>query len=417
MRRPSLLALPLIVAATFAVAQTPTPQPVPQPVAAPVPQPSAPVPAAAPVAIPPAPASQGAAWILMDATSGQVLAGKDIDTPRAPASMTTVMTAYVVAAELAAGRIKKDDQVLISERAWREGGAGTAGSYSGFDVNTRAPLDAVLTGMVVQSGNDASIAMAEHVAGTQEAFADLMNSYAAKIGMTNSRFVNAHGLDAEGQVVSARDMALLARAMIRDFPEAYALHSLKEFTWNGITQHNRNGLLWKDPSVDGIKTGHTNSAGYNLAASAKRGDMRLISVVMGIETDSRADAFRIREGDNLALLNWGFRFYETHALFGGSAALATQPLFKGETETVELGVTTPVLVTLPRGRYGDLKPQIDVPRQIVAPITQGQAIGTVRVMLDGKEVASAPLVALKPVAEAGFFGRMYDEFLMWWNAE
>lgn len=413
MRRPSLIALPLLLASTLALAQAPTP--VPQPT--PVPRPSAPTPAAAPVAIPPAPASQGAAWILMDATSGQVLAGQNIDTPRSPASMTKVMTAYVIAAELAAGRIKKDDQVLISERAWREGGAGTAGSYSGFDVNTRAPLDAVLTGMVVQSGNDASIAMAEHVAGTQEAFADLMNSYAAKLGMTNSRFVNAHGLDADGQVVTARDMALLARAFIRDFPEAYALHSLKEFTWNGITQHNRNGLLWKDPSVDGIKTGHTRTAGYNLAASAKRGDMRLISVVMGIETSSRADAFRIREGDNLALLNWGFRFYETHALFGGTQPLATQPIFKGEADTVALGVTAPLLVTLPRGRYGDLKPQIDVPKQIVAPITQGQAIGTVRVMLDGKEVASAPLVALAPVAEAGFFGRMYDEFLMWWNAE
>ena len=411
MRRPSLLALPLLLASSIAMAQVPSPQPVP----APVPQASAPV--VGPVAIPPAPASQGAAWILMDATSGQVLAGQNIDTPRSPASMTKVMTAYVIAAELAAGRIKRDDQVLISERAWREGGAGTTGSYSGFDVNTRAPLDAVLTGMVVQSGNDASIAMAEHVAGTQEAFADLMNSYAKKLGMTNSRFVNAHGLDAEGQVITARDMALLARALIRDFPEAYALHSLKEFTWNGITQHNRNGLLWKDPTVDGIKTGHTSTAGYNLAASAKRGDMRLISVVMGIETSSRSDAFRIREGDNLALLNWGFRFYETHALFGSAAALATQPLFKGDVDTVELGVTTPVLVTLPRGRYADLKPLIDVPKQIVAPITQGQAIGTVRVMLDGKEVASAPLVALKPVAEAGFVGRMVDEFVMWWNAE
>ena len=413
MRRPSLIAIPLLFASSLVLAQVPTPQPTPQP----TPLPQAAAPAAAPVAIPPAPASQGAAWILMDATSGQVLAGQNIDTPRAPASMTKVMTAYVVAAELSAGRIKKDDQVLISERAWREGGAGTAGSYSGFDVNTRAPLEAVLTGMVVQSGNDASIAMAEHVAGTQEAFADLMNSYAAKLGMSNSRFVNAHGLDAEGQVVTARDMALLARALIREFPDAYALHSLKEYTWNGITQHNRNGLLWKDPSVDGIKTGHTTNAGYNLAASAKRGDMRLISVVMGIQTDSRADAFRIREGDNLALLNWGFRFYETHALFGGTQALATQPLFRGELETVELGVTTPVLVTLPRGRYGDLKPQIDVPKQIIAPITQGQAIGTVRVMLDGKEVASAPLVALKPVAEAGFFGRMYDDFRMWWDAE
>lgn len=413
MRRLSLIALPLLLASSLALAQTPTAVPTPSP--QPVPQPS-PV-AARSVAIPPAPASQGAAWILMDATSGQVLAGQNIDTPRSPASLTKVMSSYVVAAELAAGRIRKDDAVLISERAWREGGAGTTGSFSGFEVNSRAPLHVVMTGMVVQSGNDASIALAEHVAGTEEAFADLMNSYAKKLGMTNSNFVNSHGLDAPGQVMSARDMATLSRALIRDFPEAYALHSMKEFTWNGITQHNRNGLLWKDPTVDGIKTGSTRTAGYNLAASAKRGDMRLISVVMGVETDSRAEAFRIREGDNLALLNWGFRFYETHALFDPAKALATQPLFKGEVETVELGVARPILVTLPRGRYADLKPQIDVPKQLVAPVAAGQTIGTVRVMLDGKEVAQAPLVALKPVAEAGFFGRIYDEFIMWWNAE
>lgn len=415
MRRLTFTALPLLFAASLLLAQDPLPQPTPTPTA--VPRPSVPTPAARPVAIPPAPASQGAAWILMDATSGQVLAGQNIDTPRSPASLTKVMSSYVVAAELAAGRIRKDDAVLISERAWREGGAGTTGSFSGFEVNSRAPLETVMTGMVVQSGNDASIALAEHIAGTEEAFADLMNSYAKKLGMTNSNFVNSHGLDAPGQVISARDMAILARALIRDFPEAYALHSMKEFTWNGITQHNRNGLLWKDPSVDGIKTGHTGTAGFNLAASAQRGDMRLISVVMGIETDSRAEAFRIREGDNLALLNWGFRFYETHALFDPAKALATQPLFKGEAETVELGVARPILVTLPRGRYGDLRPKIDVPKQLLAPIAQGQAIGTVRLVLDGKDVASAPLVALKPVAEAGFFGRLYDEFRIWWNAE
>lgn len=409
MRAVALFAISLL-AATVASAQVPTPA------AQPAPQPS-PTPSAQPVAMPPAPASQGAAWILMDATSGQVLAGSNIDVARAPASLTKVMSSYVVAAELAAGRIKKDDQVLISERAWREGGAGTTGSFSGFELNSRAPLETVMTGMVVQSGNDASIALAEHIAGTQEAFADLMNSYAKKLGMNNSHFINAHGLDAQGQTMSARDMAILSRALINEFPEAYAMHAMKEFTWNGITQHNRNGLLWKDPSVDGIKTGHTSMSGYNLAASAKRGDMRLISVVLGIQTDSRADAFRMREGDNLALLNWGFRFYETHALFGSTQPLATQPLFKGEINTVALGVTRPILVTLPRGRYGDLKPQIDVPKQIVAPITLGQAIGTVRVLLDGKPVAEAPLVALQAVPEAGFFGRMYDEFQMWWNAE
>lgn len=407
---PALLAVLLTAPLS---AQAPAPQPVPQPVL----RPAAPAPAATPAAIPPAPASQGAAWVLMDATSGQILAGHEIDTPRAPASLTKVMTSYVVAAELAAGRIKRDDMVLISERAWREGGAATAGSYSGFDVNTRAPFEKVMTGMVVQSGNDASIALAEHVAGTQEAFADLMNRYAKQLGMTNSHFVNAHGLDAEGQVITARDMAILARALIRDFPEAYALHSIKEFTWNGITQHNRNGLLWKDPSVDGIKTGHTSRAGYNLAASAKRGNMRLISVVLGVETSNRADAFRIREGDNLALLNWGFRFYETHALFDPATPLATLPLYKGEADTVALGVAAPLLVTLPRGRYGDLKPVIDVPKQIIAPISEGQTIGTVRVQLDGRTVAEAPLVARQAVAEAGFFGRLYDEFRLWWNAE
>ncbi|MCZ8318775.1 MAG: D-alanyl-D-alanine carboxypeptidase family protein [Lysobacteraceae bacterium] len=410
MRPAVLIAFPLLFAASLALAQAPEPTPVPTPVAAPRPS-------TAPVAIPPAPRSSGAAWVLMDATSGRILAGENDDVPRAPASLTKVMTSYVVAAELAAGRIRKDDAVLISERAWREGGAGTAGSFSGFEVNSRAPLETVMTGMVVQSGNDASIALAEHVAGTEEAFAQLMNSYAKKLGMTQSNFVNSHGLDAEGQVMSARDMAILSRALVNQFPEAYALHSMKEFTWNGITQHNRNGLLWKDPSVDGIKTGHTSTAGYNLAASAKRGDMRLISVVMGIQTDSRAEAFRLREGDNLALLNWGFRFFETHALFDPAEALATQPLYKGEADTVALGVARPILVTLPRGRYGDLKPQIDVPKQLLAPITKGQAIGTVRVMLDGKPVAEAPLVALSAVPEAGFVGRMVDEFRLWWNAE
>ncbi len=413
MSRPIFVSLTALLASSLLLAQVPQPQSLPQPQS--VPRPSA-VPAR-PMAIPPAPASQAAAWILMDATSGKILAGHNIDVPRSPASLTKVMSSYVVAAELAAGRVRKDDAVLISERAWREGGAGTTGSFSGFEVNSRAPLETVMTGMVVQSGNDASIALAEHIAGTEEAFADLMNSYATKLGMTNSRFVNSHGLDAPGQVMTARDMATLSRALITQFPQAYALHAMKEFTWNGITQHNRNGLLWKDSSIDGIKTGHTRSAGFNLAASAKRGNMRLISVVMGVEAGSRAEAFRIRESDNLALLNWGFRFYETHALFDPATTLASQPLFKGKAETVALGVAGPILVTLPRGRYSDLKPQIDVPKQIVAPIAQGQTIGTVRVMLDGSEVASAPLVALKPVAEAGFFGRMVDEALMWWRAE
>lgn len=410
MRPAVLIALPLLLATASLFAQTPVPVPQPQP----VPQP---VPAPVPVAMPPAPASSAAAWILMDAASGRILAARNEEVPRSPASLSKVMTSYVVAAELAAGRIRLDDAVLISERAWREGGAGTAGSFSGFEVNSRAPLEAVMTGMVVQSGNDASIALAEHIAGSEEAFVQLMNQHAERLGLRQTRFVNSHGLDAEGQVMSARDMATLVRALVKHFPAAYALHSRKEFTWNGITQHNRNGLLWRDASVDGVKTGFTRTAGFNLAASAERDGMRLISVVMGIDAPTRAESFRLRETDNLALLNWGFRFFETHALFDPATALTTQRVFKGETDALPLGVARPLHVTLPRGRYGDLRPQIDVPRHLIAPIARGQAIGTVRVMLDGELVASAPLVALAAVPEAGFVGRMIDEFRLWWNAE
>ena len=407
MRRPSLIAIPLLFASSLVLAQVPTPQPTPQP----TPLPQAAAPAAAPVAIPPAPASQGAAWILMDATSGQVLAGQNIDTPRAPASMTKVMTAYVVAAELAAGRIKKDDQVLISERAWREGGAGTAGSYSGFDVNTRAPLEAVLTGMVVQSGNDASIAMAEHVAGTQEAFADLMNSYAGRIGMAGSHFVNAHGLSAPEHYSTAHDLARLGQAFIRDYPEAYAYNSIKEFTVNGITQPNRNLLLWRDQSVDGIKTGHHSGAGYCLMSSAKRGEQRLVAVVMGAASE------RQRADDSLALLNWGFRFYETHKLYEPGKPVAQLKVWKGKADQAQLGVTTPLLVSVPRGRYAELKPSMEVPRSLVAPIAAGQEVGMVKVTLDGKVVGQAPLVAAAAVEEAGFFKRLWDAFWMWWESE
>src|SRR5690606_217009 len=225
-----------------------------------------------------------------------------------PASITKVMTSYVIDAEMAAGRVKPDDQVLMSERTWRKGGARTDGSFSGFPVNQRAPLGDMEIGMAVQSGDDAAIALAEHVAGSQEAFAELMNSYAAKIGMKNTHFVNAHGLSAPDHYSTARDLALLGRALIRDFPEAYAYNKIKEFTVNGITQPNRNLLLWRDPSVDGIKTGHHSRAGYCLLSSAQRGDQRLIAVVMGSSSE------RQRADDSLALLNWGFRFFETHRL-------------------------------------------------------------------------------------------------------
>jgi D-alanyl-D-alanine carboxypeptidase (penicillin-binding protein 5/6) len=395
-------------AATFAVglvsAQTPGPVPAPPAAAA----------AAAPaaVAIPPAPKpAVSKSWVVMDYATGQVLAGENEHQRVAPASITKVMTSYVVAAELKLGKIKRDDQVMLSERAWREGGAGTDGSYSGFPVNQTARLEDMEKGMAVQSGNDAAIALAEHTAGSEEAFAALMNEYAKKIGMTGSHFVNAHGLSAEGHYTTAYDLALLGRAMVRDYPETYAYNKIKEFKVGDITQPNRNLLLWRDPSVDGIKTGHTSEAGYCLLSSAQRGDQRLIAVVMGDSSEKQ------RADDSLALLNWGFRFFETHRLYEPGKQVAQQRVWKGTEKEVLLGVAQPLLVGVPRGRYNDLKPSIDVPKTLEAPIKQGQAIGTVKVSLDGKVVAQAPLVALKAVEEAGFFKRLWDSFWMWWEAE
>jgi D-alanyl-D-alanine carboxypeptidase (penicillin-binding protein 5/6) len=386
---------------------------------APVPQPAAPAPAApqaAPTPEAPVP-SQAKAWILMDHTSGQVLAGGNIDQPLEPASITKVMTSYVVAAEIAAGKVSLEDKVRISENAWRSGGAGTDGSYSALAINSEVKLDDVLHGLVIQSGNDAAIALAEHVAGSEAAFVDLMNRYAQRLGMAHSHFENAHGLSAPGHVMTARDIAILSRALIEQFPDHYALYKIKEFTYGGIQQWNRNGLLWKDASVDGLKTGHTSAAGYCLAASAKRGDQRLISGVLGIDTTSRSDGFKLREEGNLALLNWGFRFFETHSVYEAGAKVAEQKLWRGEVETVALGVTAPLRVTVPRGRYAELKPSMDVPKQLLAPIAKGQPIGTLRLSLDGEVVAERPLVALADVAEGGFFSRMNDDFWLWWEGE
>lgn len=384
----------------LAIAQTP----------APTPQPSA-APASAAVAIPPAPTPTATAWVLMDYITGQVLAGENYNERVEPASITKVMTSYVLAAEQKNGKIKPTDQVMMSERAWREGGAGTDGSYSGFAVNKTASLLDMETGMAVQSGNDAAIALAEHAAGSQEAFAALMNNYAAQIGMKGSHFANAHGLSAPEHYSTAYDLALLGRALIREYPEQYAFNKIKEFTVGAITQPNRNLLLWRDPSVDGIKTGHHSAAGYCLMSSAKRGDQRLIAVVMGSTSEKQ------RADDSLALLNWGFRFYETHRLYEPGKAIATQRVWKGKTKDVQLGVAQPMLVSVPRGRYDDLKPTMDVPKTLVAPITAGQAIGTVKVTLDGKVVAQSPLVAITAIEEAGFFKRLWDAFWMWWESE
>jgi len=383
--------------------------------------PAAPTPAASPAAaaapMPPAPAPQGAkAWLLMDAATGQVLAGENIDAPVEPASITKVMTSYVVASEIKNGKIKDTDLVTISENAWRGGGGSTDGSTSFLPLNGQVVLAELEKGMVIQSGNDAAIALAEHVAGSETAFVSLMNSYAQRIGMKHTHFVNPHGLSAEGHISTAHDLALMGRAMIRDFPNAYAYNKMKEFTVNGITQHNRNGLLWKDPSVDGIKTGHTDSAGFCLLASAKRDNQRLISVVMGIESKSQAEGFRLREMGNLNLLNWGFRFFESHTLYAAGAKIAEPKVWKGKADLVSLGVAEAMMINVPRGRYQDLKPSMDIPKFVIAPLKKGQKVGTVRVSLDGKVIAERPLVAMSDVEEAGFFGRLWDEFWMWWES-
>lgn len=390
-----------VVAIGFATAQTPQ---------APATQPPAEA-LSDNLPIPPAPTVVGEAWVLMDYATGQVLAGHNPDQRVEPASITKVLTSYVIAAEMKAGKVKADDQVLMTENAWRKGGAGTDGSYSGFPVNQTAPLLEMEKGMVVQSGNDAAIALAEHVAGSEDAFASLMNAYAKRIGMANSNFVNSHGLSDPNHYSTPRDLALLGRAMARDFPEEYGYNAIKEFTVGPITQRNRNLLLWRDSSVDGIKTGHHSGAGYCLMASAKRGDQRLVSVVMGSTSENQ------RAVDSLALLNWGFRFYETHSLYDAGAVVSTQNVWKGKANEVKLGVAEPLLVSMPRGKYAQLQPSMDVPKTLVAPIEQGQALGTVKVVLDGEVIAERPLVALEAVEQAGFFKRLWHEFLMWWNSD
>lgn len=379
-------------------AQTPVPTSLPKP--APITTPT-----------PPPPTLSAKSYVLMEYDTGQILAENAADERVEPASITKVMTSYVVSAELAAGKIKMDDEVFISENAWRSGGGGTEGSTSFLAVNSKALLKDLLYGMVIQSGNDAAIALAEHVAGSEDTFANLMNQYAAKIGMKNSHFVNASGLPASEHYSTARDIALLSRALIHDFPEDYKIYAIKDFEWNGIKQHNRNTLLWRDPSVDGIKTGHTKTAGFCLATSAKRNDQRLIAVVMNAASEkSRAD-------DNQALLNYGFRFFETHKLYDVFKTLVEPELWKGTTSTLPIGIKEPVSITLPRGRYNDLKPTLELPGRLVAPFTKGQEIGKLKIALDGKVLVERPLIALNDAPEGGFWRRFSDGVVLWFKSD
>jgi len=393
-----------LLCSTVLAAQTTTP---------PTPVPAAPQPKAdeAQVPIPPAPSLSAKSYVLMDFLSGQVLAAKEPEQTLAPASITKVMTSYIASQELAQGKAKLDDEVFISEKAWRGGGAGTDGSTSFLPVNQKVPLKDLLYGMIIQSGNDASIALAEHLGGSEETFVALMNNTAKRLGMTGTHYANSHGLPADEHYTTALDVARLSRALIHDYPEDYKIYAVKDFTFNGITQHNRNTLLWRDASIDGIKTGHHSQAGYCLAASAKRDDTRLIAVVMGTASE------KVRADEAQALLNYGFRFFESHRLYEPGVKVAEPTLWKGDSEKAELGVGEAALVTIPRGAYARLKASVDVPKPLMAPLAKGQSVGRLKVTLDENPVFEAPLVALRDYPEGGFFKRVGDQVMLWWGKE
>lgn len=368
-----------------------------------------PVPAPPAVPVPPPPQFQARSWVLMDYDSGRILLASNPDKREIPASLTKIMNAYVVGAELAVGKIGWNDPVFISTHAWKKGGAGTDGSTSFLKVHSKVPLDDLLKGMLVQSGNDAAIALAEHVGGSEQGFVSLMNAYAQRLGLSGSHFNDASGYPVPDHYMTAHDVATLTRALIHDFPKVYAIASIKHFKWNGIDQANRNLLLWRDPSVDGVKTGHTAAAGYCLDASAERDGFRLIAVVMGTPSE------KARADDAETLLNYGFRFYNHHTLYKTGKPLATPRLWKGQAASLPVGVASDVAVTVKRGDYGKLKASMDLPTHLIAPYTKGQQVGTLKVTLDGKTVLAQPLVAMQDAPEGGFFSRLWDSILLWFQ--
>ncbi|MDD5033257.1 MAG: D-alanyl-D-alanine carboxypeptidase [Methylococcaceae bacterium] len=353
--------------------------------------------AADPVLIPAPPELGAKAYILVDHNSGRVLAESNADQRLEPASLTKIMTAYVVFRELAKGNLKLEDMVTVSEKAWR-----TEGSRMFAQVGAQISVENLLKGMIVQSGNDASVALAEHVAGDEAVFAQMMNQNAERLGMQNSHFKNSMGLPDPEHYTTARDLSVLTRALIEEFPEYYKWHSIKEFLFNGIKQTNRNRLLWRDPTVDGVKTGHTEGAGFCLVTSALRDNMRLISVVLGTKSDNE------RANANQALLNYGFRFYETRELYKANEKLAEARVWKGETTMAELGLLKDFYVTFPRGQYQSLKASMEVNNSITAPVQQGDKLGAIKVARNDQPIGQVDLVSLKAVAEGGLFRRALD---------
>ena len=395
------LLLSSAVVFSAAVVATPTPTPDAQP----KPDPK-PLPAPAPVALPSPPQIAAKAYLLMDYHTGQVLIGSNEHERLPPASLTKMMTSYVIGQELKAGRIKPADMVTISQNAWAKNYSDSSKMF--IEVGKQVSVENLNHGIIIQSGNDACIAMAEHIAGSEDSFASLMNQWAERIGMKETHFVNSHGLYNPDHYSSAYDMALLGQALIRDLPDEYKIYSQKDFTFNGITQHNRNRLLWdKSLAVDGIKTGHVSEVGFNLVASATGpDDMRLISVVIG----SGSEAQRAEESKKL--LTYGFRFYQNVIPYKQGAELATQRVWMGDKSEIKLGTDRDISLLLPRNSSGKLKADFQLRGELDAPIKKGEKVGTIFLKLDGKEVAQYPLVALDEVNEGSLFSRLWDYLVL-----
>ncbi|EPZ2381690.1 serine hydrolase [Vibrio parahaemolyticus] len=358
---------------------------------------------AAPTVVPNAPELSSRGYVLMDYHTGKVLVERDADKRLNPASLTKLMTAYVAGQEVNAGNISLDDQVVISRNAWAKNFPDSSKMF--IEVNTSVSLSDLYRGLVVQSGNDASVAIAEHVAGSEAGFVSLMNSWASQLGLTNSSFTNPHGLDSDGLYSTPHDIAKLGQAIIRDLPDIYPMYSETSFTYNGITQYNRNGLLRdRSMNVDGMKTGYTSGAGYSLATSATNGDMRLIAVVMGAKSQS------VRESESKQLLSYGFRFYETLMPTAAGTDIANARVWMGQKDELKVGVNRDVYLTLPKSDVNKLKAEVEYNGDLLAPIAQDQVVGKVLYKVDEKVVKETELVALEPVEEGGIFKRIMDWF-------
>ncbi|MFZ4535802.1 D-alanyl-D-alanine carboxypeptidase family protein [Propionivibrio sp.] len=355
--------------------------------------------------LPTPPALAAKSWLLIESASGQELASQAPDERLEPASLTKLMTAYLTFAALKQGTIKIDQMVTVSEKAWK-----AQGSRMFIQVGTQVKVEDLIKGMIVQSGNDACVALAEAISGNEEVFAQMMNREAQRLGMKASNFRNSAGMPDPQHYTTARDLAILASALIRDFPEDYAkYYSLKEFRYNNITQPNRNRLLYLDPTVDGVKTGHTEGAGYCLISSSKRGPRRLLSVVLGTASDN------VRTSESLKLLNYGFQFYDAAQLYAKDQAVSNLKVWKGASPTVKAGFTNDFILAVPKGYAPRLTTELLSQLPLIAPVTQGQVVGTLKVSLDGKPFGEYPVVAIEAVPLAGFFGRLIDTIRLWFN--